>query len=346
MKILYSHNKNGYEEEYWSREISNESIENFEYIPFNHGGYITSSNYLRAQELDNLYYSKDSRLLSLYEAVRRKIIEEGVEVLIVDNANPYHPDFLKTLDITKIQRTTDGPLAAYDRDIPYFHAFDAVLYHSPAYSEDLNMEEKLSYCGVRNKFLWPLASFEAVRSTKKEDELFSLKRNRDIAFVGALFPNKMPLIASVKKEFGKNFHLHGLANMKKNLYFNAKFGFPGWVTPIDFVEYVPLYERTKIGINVHNRGKYTVGGYRLFDLPANGVMQISDGGKYLEEFFKIGIEIESYESSEELIDKIKYYLKNDLAREKIARAGYRRVMKDHTMKKRLSDLKKVVLDLR
>ena len=40
--------------------------------------------------------------------------------------------------------------------------------------------------------------------------------------------------------------------------------------------------------------------YRLFDLPANGVMQISDGGDYLEQFFSVGEEIVSYRGAEEL----------------------------------------------
>jgi len=96
-----------------------------------------------------------------------------------------------------------------------------------------------------------------------------------------------------------------------------------------------LYQRTKIGINVHNRGKYTVGGYRLFELPANGVMQISDGGEYLNDFFKVGVEIETYESAEELIEKVQYYLSHDKAREKIARAGFQRVMANHRLAHRL-----------
>jgi len=75
----------------------------------------------------------------------------------------------------------------------------------------------------------------------------------------------------------------------------------------------------------------------MFDLPANGVMQISDGGEYLKEFFKVGEEIESYNSQDELIDKIEYYLKNDTAREKIAKAGYRRVIRDYTIGKQLKD---------
>lgn len=341
MKILYSFNKKGFELEYWESELSFKN-EIFEYIPFNHGVYLDPTKYIRAQLLDNLYYEKNNKLLNLYKDLKERIKKYNIDVLLVDNVNPYHPEFLMELNVKKIFRTSDGPLVAYDRDIPYYHAFGMVLYHSPAFSEHINMKDKLDYCGVKHKKLWPMCSFKKLRSDKTKEELFSLKRDVDITFVGALFPNKMPMIASIKKEFGKKFKLHGLANWKKNLYFNVMYGFPGIVKPIGFHEYVPLYERTKIGINIHNRGKYTVGGYRLFDLPANGVMQISDGSEYLEEFFKVGVEIERYETAEELKDKIRFYLKNDSSREKIARAGYERVMKDHTIEKRLFDLHSLI----
>ena len=198
------------------------------------------------------------------------------------------------------------------------------------------MAEKLADCGTTKSRLWPLALFDTMcEPSKDEDGVFSGQRDIEVLFVGALFPNKMPLLASVKKAFGRRCRLHGLSGWKKNIYFNLKYGFPGWVTPIRFEDYVPLYRRALIGINTHNRGKYTVGGFRLFELPGNGAMQISDGGEYLEEFFKVGEEIESYETAEELIDKVKYYLAHDGARERIARAGYRRVMQDHRIRHRL-----------
>lgn len=96
-----------------------------------------------------------------------------------------------------------------------------------------------------------------------------------------------------------------------------------------FTHYVPLYQRAKIGINVHNRGDYTVGSYRLFDLPANGVMQISDGGPYLKQFYSDGEEVVSYQDADELIDKVKYYLAYDEERERIALNGFRRVQKEY-----------------
>ena len=101
------------------------------------------------------------------------------------------------------------------------------------------------------------------------------------------------------------------------------------MTPLPFTHYVPLYQRAKIGINVHNRGDYTVGNYRLSDLSANGVMQISDGGQYLEQFFSVGEEVVSYGDADELIDKVQYYLAHDEERERIALNGFRRVRKDY-----------------
>lgn len=238
--------------------------------------------------------------------------------------------FLRKLNIYKVLRIADGPISAYDRDFAYIHAYDHILYHSPAYSRDMGMKEKLLYCGAKRVDFWPLASFDALCDpSKTELDILSAKRDIDVVFIGAMYVNKMPLIATVKKALGMRLRLHGLTSVKKNVYFNLKYGFPGWVTLLPFTQYVPLYQRAKIGINIHNRGDYTVGSYRLFDLPANGVMQISDGGDYLNDFFKAGEEIESYKDADELIDKVKYYLAHDEERQRIALNGFRRVRKDY-----------------
>ena len=71
---------------------------------------------------------------------------------------------------------------------------------------------------------------------------------------------------------------------------------------------------------------------RLFDLPANGIMQISDGGQYLQQFFNVGYEIESYTNAGDLIDKVKYYLNHDEERNRIALEGFRRVQKDYKIR--------------
>jgi spore maturation protein CgeB len=336
VNILYSFNKTGFEAAYWQKEIRASSTDKVRFVPFNHGDYLDPKFFIRAQLLDNLYFANNPALTRLYADFKEAIRTQGIEIVIVDNCQPYHPDYLRGVSAYKVLRTSDGPMTAYDRDFAYVHAFDQVLYHSPAYSRDLDMAEKLRYLGAENCDFWPHALFDAMFDpAKTEADLMSSDRDIDVIFIGALFPGKMPLIAKVKKAFGKRCRIHGLTNVKRNIYFNLKFGFPGWVRPTEFAEYVPLYQRSKIGINVHNRGDYTVGSYRLFDLPGNGVMQISDGGGFLETFFRVDEEIVAYRNADDLIDKINYYLKHDDERRRIALNGYHRVMKDHRIRERL-----------
>ena len=338
MNIVYSFNKKGFEAEYWQREIAAASGQGTTFVPFNHDPYLAVSRYLRAQQLDQLWHDRDPGLLRMYGDLQSRIEEHRADALIVDNCFPYHPEFLRTLRIHKVLRTSDGPLAAYDRDFAYVHAYDQVLYHSPAYSRDLGMEEKLRYVGARRADFWPLALFDRMFDpTKDTQTLMAQPRDFEIVFVGALFVNKMPLLARVKKAFGSRVRLHGLASWKRNVYFNAKHGFPGWIRAISFEEYVPLYQRSRIGINVHNRGMYTVGGFRLFELPGNGVMQISDGGPYLSRWFDVGREVVGYETADELVCKIAYYLDHEEERVRIAAAGHRGVMERHRLRTRMHE---------
>ena len=72
-----------------------------------------------------------------------------------------------------------------------------------------------------------------------------------------------------------------------------------------------------------------------------GGFLLTDYNENLKEFFKFGKEIETYKDKAECLSKIRYYLKHEDKREKIAQAGYRRARRDHTYMKRF----KRILDL-
>lgn len=339
MRAIYSFNKTGLEARYWEREIRAASTSNVEFIPFNHGPYLDPYRYIRAQLLDNLYYEENPALLTLYRDLKLLVASSRAHVLIVDNCPPYHPEFLRELDLYRMLRTSDGPVSAYDRDFAYVHAYDHVLYHSPAYSRDMNMRTKLAYCGAKRMTLWPLALFDACFDPLlTEQAILGARRKVDIAYVGALHPGKMPVLAQLKHHFGRRFVLRGLGGLKKNLYFNARYRFPGWIRELPAQQYVPLYQDTKIGINLHNRGQYTIGNFRLFELPANGVMQISDGGEYLATFLEPGKEVIRADGTDILIAEAEHYLSHDSDRLELAVAGFRAVMARHRFSKRMEEL--------
>lgn len=63
---------------------------------------------------------------------------------------------------------------------------------------------------------------------------------------------------------------------------------------------------------------------RTFEIPACGSMLLADRTDEHRAFFEEAVEADFFSSEEELIDKARFYERNDSARQKIAQAGYRR----------------------
>jgi spore maturation protein CgeB len=102
-------------------------------------------------------------------------------------------------------------------------------------------------------------------------------------------------------------------------------------------ELTRMYSRSKINLGFAacgdtHRGPERVVQIRLrdFEVPMSGGFYLVEHMDELEEFFDSGREIETYRSREELLDKIRFYLANDAARERIRQAGRRRCLRDHT----------------
>jgi spore maturation protein CgeB len=329
LKILYSFNKTGFEAAKWQREIRSASDDRFTFVPFNHEPYLPISRYLDSVALDRLYQGRNPDLMRMYRELEVTIREQRIEAMIVTNCPPYHPDFLRTLKIYKALYTTDDPGATYQRTVPYLHAYDHAFYVALAYSRDMDLGEKLRYCGVRNVDWLPISVFDFEFDPERtREEIATSPRDVDVVYVGHCFPQKMQLLTKLKRVFGSRARIHGFYRLKHNLYANIVHGYRGWIRSLGFHERVALYQRSKIGLNIH-WNEFALGNQRLYQLPANGVMQICDCSDFLHRVFTPGKEIESYGSADELIDKVRYYLEDDDKRRSLALAGYDRTMKDY-----------------
>jgi len=71
-----------------------------------------------------------------------------------------------------------------------------------------------------------------------------------------------------------------------------------------------------------NRDVYT---RRSFEIPACGAFLLSERTAEMMTMFKEGEEAEYFSSAEEFLDKVRFYIANDSARERIARRGLERV---------------------
>lgn len=105
---------------------------------------------------------------------------------------------------------------------------------------------------------------------------------------------------------------------------------------ISHPEMLRVFNQSKINLNLSTNstglGAQMKG--RHFEVPACGGFLLTDYSPDLEEYYKVGKEVECYRSIEEMIDKIRYYLSHDKERKAIANAGYNRTLREHTWDKR------------
>jgi glycosyltransferase involved in cell wall biosynthesis len=89
-----------------------------------------------------------------------------------------------------------------------------------------------------------------------------------------------------------------------------------------------IYSQSRIVFNTSIAGDVTM---RVFEGAACGALVLTDSvDNGLDELFNIGSEIVTYSDDADLLGKIARYLAHDEKRERIARAGQRRVLAEHT----------------
>lgn len=104
--------------------------------------------------------------------------------------------------------------------------------------------------------------------------------------------------------------------------------------------FVEVVNQSRINLNLANAsvpGHDQIKG-RNFEVPGCGGFLLTGSVAGLEEYYRIGEEIVCYDSISDLLDKIRYYLDREEERQKIAAAGYRRTLRDHTYERRLGDI--------
>lgn len=198
----------------------------------------------------------------------------------------------------------------------------------------------INYLGKKlpNVYYLPLGCWKAL------DPRNLSKFDRDVCFVGTMYRNREKVMAEILKK-GFKLEIFGGNEWKKAKHV-AK-AYTGKAVIGD--EMLHEYRKSKIGLNIHQdygikKTKKLGANMRTFEIPASGCFQIVDYRHYIDELFEVDREIVCFENTKDLVDKIEYYLENDDEREKIAEAGRRRVLREHTYIKRMKDMLSV-LDL-
>lgn len=113
-----------------------------------------------------------------------------------------------------------------------------------------------------------------------------------------------------------------------------------WQGQIWGEEQVKALCAARIGLNFHvdhAPGELDRGlNVRAFELAACGVFQLLQRVPSVSQFFEEGREIVCFDTKEEMVEKIRYYLSHEDERRRIAEAARQRVLRDHTWRQRVT----------
>lgn len=103
-----------------------------------------------------------------------------------------------------------------------------------------------------------------------------------------------------------------------------------------------IFNNSKINLNMTIKPIQTGLSLRVFDVIGCGGFLLTNYQEELPEMYELGVEVETFTSKEELLDKAEFYLNNEEARKKIALAGLERTKNCHTYDIRVSQMIKII----
>jgi spore maturation protein CgeB len=97
------------------------------------------------------------------------------------------------------------------------------------------------------------------------------------------------------------------------------------------LEMYEVLARSRITLNFHiDAAGSQAGNMRLFEATGMGACLVTDDKENLGSLFDVDGEIVAFRTWDDCVEKVRYLLDNDAARERIARAGQRRTLQEHT----------------
>jgi len=257
----------------------------------------------------------------------------------------YKPDVVLVLSFeivnhyffSKLKKIFSFKLVGYS-NATSFHFDQQILSYDFVFSPFAPHVFKLRYFGVKAEYI-PLA-FEPriLDKLREEKSYFGEQRDKiyDIVFAGSFHQVHRSRITFLKKiayAFGDSFHIWSQSH--SSLPSDLRRNFRGSAFNID---YYYIISRSKIVLNHHGSILPWAHNMRLFETTGLGSFLLTDNLPGIDELFEVGKEVETYNNADDCIDKIKYYLSNEDEREKIAKAGHKRALNEHTYEKRIEKL--------
>ena len=113
--------------------------------------------------------------------------------------------------------------------------------------------------------------------------------------------------------------------------------------PIFSLDMFQQLHDSKLTLNTHiDLSSRSASNMRLFEATGVGTCLLTDWKENLPELFEPEVDVVTYRSAEECIEKVNFLLEHENKRAAIAEAGQRRTLRDHTVKQRVDLINDII----
>lgn len=141
---------------------------------------------------------------------------------------------------------------------------------------------------------------------------------------------RMDLLEAVAKDYGVEFFTGDRDFVRPNLRNQG---------PVEYYDKMPaVFKQSRINLNISLRGMRSAVPLRCFDIMGSGGFLLSNFQSGFLDMFVPGEDFVFYESKEDLLQKIEYYLAHEQERQAIAGNGYKKVARAHTYRHRVREM--------
>jgi spore maturation protein CgeB len=169
------------------------------------------------------------------------------------------------------------------------------------------------------------------------DAVGAQSRDVDASFVGSLSPAhpvRVRLIEFLAGRTQLDIWGNGLDQFRRDSPIHKRYHGEAWG-----IDMFRALARSKITINTHiGIAENYANNMRLFEATGMGAMLLTDRKSNIEDMFEPGKEVLCYNSAEECLELIGYYRRNETERARIAAAGQRRTLAEHSYLNRAREL--------
>ncbi len=280
------------------------------------------------------YFSKIPKLRNWFKS-------DWEDIILAAQIKAYNPDVIysqklglpskKVIEMSGIKpKLIVGQVACpIDFDKEKLGYYDLILTSFP------HFVEKFKNIGINSEY-FKIGFEESVLSKLKKEET-----QHDAVFVGGFsrHHNKViDLFEYLAKNTSIDFWGYGAGKLPLNSPIKSRHHGEAW--GIDM--YNILYN-SKISVNRHiDAAENFANNMRLYESTGVGTLLITEHKDNIEGLFEVNREIVTYHSNEELLEKINYYLEHEDERTRIAEAGQKRTLRDHTYAVRMRELKEIL----